>query len=173
MSVRDRSFLGVTVLLLLSACGTPRGPAESGKAPSDQRVSAAAVADPFPRACVDCHVNRPDIGMDVRISTLMAQWKEGASPGLVDAARAASPAGVTISGRHPPLPGGIGEIPATCLECHGRSSDSAPRFALLMHRVHLVGGESNHYVREFGGRCEPCHKLDRATGAWSVPSGDE
>lgn len=172
MSVR-LFFVGVAGLLFLSACGAPRGEAESAKTPPGQGASVAPAADPFPRACVDCHVNRPDIGMDVRISTLMVQWTAGASPGLVEAARAASLPSVAISGRHPKLPGGVGDIPASCMECHGSSSDSAPRFALLMHRVHLVGGESNHYIREFDGRCEPCHKLDRMTGAWVLPSGTE
>ena len=42
-----------------------------------------------------------------------------------------------------------------------------------MHRIHLTGGDKNHYLTEFQGDCTNCHKLDQKTGAWSLGSGSE
>jgi hypothetical protein len=111
--------------------------------------------------------------MDVRLSTLMAGWQSGVGPELLAAAQAASAEGVTLSGRHPDPGESMMDVPAGCFECHGRDARTAPPFARMMHRVHLTGGETNHFVTMFGGACTHCHKLDPTTGAWSLPSGRE
>lgn len=48
-------------------------PPESGTAPAPvlRPIPGITAEDPFPRGCVDCHVNMPDRNMDVRLSTLM------------------------------------------------------------------------------------------------------
>jgi hypothetical protein len=135
--------------------------------------AAAAAPDPFPRACVDCHLEYVERRMDVRLSTLMAGWREKVDPKLLAKARAAAPAGAKLEGRHPPVPGALASIPAGCLGCHGEKSTRAPPFARLMHAVHLTGGPENHFIETFQGRCTHCHKLDAATGAVVVPSGPE
>lgn len=166
---RDRGSSGVArirltalVLFLLGAPGTTPG----------QEARDPGSGDPFPQGCVSCHVVLPD-GMDVRLSTLMAGWQAGVGPELLAAAQAASPGGVTLSGRHPDPGESLADVPAGCLTCHGRDARSAPPFARLMHRVHLTGGESNPFVTMFGGACTHCHKLDPDSGAWSLPSGRE
>jgi hypothetical protein len=45
--------------------------------------------------------------------------------------------------------------------------------ARMAHPVHLTGGDENHFMTLFQGECTHCHKLDRATGAWSIPSAPE
>ncbi len=67
----------------------------------------------------------------------------------------------------------LADVPRSCLECHGRDAREAPAFARLVHRIHLTGGERNHYLTLFQGECTHCHKLDATTGAWSLPSGAE
>jgi hypothetical protein len=128
--------------------------------------------DDFPAACVSCHTVLPD-GMDVRLSTLMQTWTAKVDSILLANARAAAPTGLTVVGKHPEVGKSLSSIPAGCLVCHGRSSTLAPPFGRLMHRIHLVGGEANHFMTLFNGECTYCHKFDAGTGEWSIPSGPE
>ena len=48
-----------------------------------------------------------------------------------------------------------------------------PPLALMVHRIHLVGGEQNHSLTTFQGECTHGHKLDLATGTRSIPSAAE
>ncbi len=152
---------------------TASPPAATAAPPAALRAIPGITApDSFPRACVDCHVNLPEHKMDARLSTLLAQWSKSVEPGLLEKAEGAAPPGVTLKGRHPKL-GALGSIPARCMKCHAAASKTAPPFRKLIHRIHLVGGEKNDYLTEFGGQCTYCHKLNEATGEWSIPSAPE
>jgi mono/diheme cytochrome c family protein len=59
------------------------------------------------------------------------------------------------------------------MRCHGSRAVEAPPFSRLLHRVHLVGGPENLFLSMFQGECTHCHKLDPATGRWSLASGSE
>jgi mono/diheme cytochrome c family protein len=169
-----RAALMLPVALMLAPGLTDADEREAAAPrPPVQDIHAATTPDPFPGACVDCHLNHTDRKMDVRLSTLMARWRENVDPKLVAKARAAAPAGVKVEGRHPDVPGALASIPGGCLSCHGKDSKRAPPFASLIHAIHLTGGADNHYVAMFQGSCTHCHKLDSGTGALRVPSGPE
>ncbi len=158
---------------LSSAAPTSGPPAENGtakKAPPPRAIPGLTVPDAFPRACVDCHVNYPEVGVDARFSTALARWQEGVRPDVLAKARAAAPAGLTLGGKHPAVPDALGDVPRACLECHGKDAKAAPTFARLMHAIHLTGDAANHFMTLFQGECTHCHKLDAGTGNWSVPS---
>lgn len=146
--------------------------AQEAPPPPPRSIPGVTADDPFPAACVSCHIVLPD-GMDVRLSTLMSQWEGGVEPPLLEAAQASAPTGVTLTGRHPPMGDASRDIPAACLTCHGRTSNIAPPFARLMHRVHLGGGPTSIFLTAFQGECTYCHKLDLTSGAWSLPSASE
>ncbi|HOX26210.1 MAG TPA: hypothetical protein PLL30_08390 [Candidatus Krumholzibacteria bacterium] len=141
--------------------------------PPPRSIPGITTPDQFPRGCVDCHVDRPDLQMDVRLSTLMRQWQQGVSAEMLERVRVFSPASLTLAGRHPEVEMPFGRVPDDCLECHGRDSTSAPPFATLLHGLHLAGSESNHFVAMFQGECTHCHKLDASSGSWSLGSGAE
>jgi hypothetical protein len=145
--------------------GKPEAP------PPARKIPGITAEDPFPRACVDCHVRLPE--MDVRISTLMAGWNDRVEPVLLAKAHGSAPQGLALAGRHPAVPEALANIPVACLDCHAEGSDTAPPFAGMMHAIHLTGGEENHFLTLFQGECTHCHKLDPKTGAWSMPSGAE
>ena len=128
--------------------------------------------DKTPRGCVDCHANRPERKKDSRLPTLLAQWKNGADPKVLEKAQAAAPANRILAGKHPDIAAQIQVIPNDCLMCHGRDSQSAPPFAKLQHTLHLVGGKENRFLAAAQGTCTHCHKLDPKTGAWHLGSGD-
>jgi nitrate/TMAO reductase-like tetraheme cytochrome c subunit len=101
--------------------------------------------DTFPAGCVDCHVK------ERRVSVLLK------AP--------------TMKKKHPPVV--TKGIPASCMKCHSATSKIIPPFAPLMHRLHLGKGDASQFVIQFGGECTHCHKLNKTTGAWSVPAGAE
>ena len=49
--------------------------------------------DPFPHACVDCHIDYPEMKLDARFGTMMAQWNEQVPPELLAKAGIALPKG--------------------------------------------------------------------------------
>ena len=100
--------------------------------------------DAFPAGCVDCHVK------EHRLSVLLK------AP--------------TRKKKHPPV--ATKDIPAACMKCHPATSKTIP-FAPLMHKAHLAKGDASEFVKQFGGECTHCHKLDKATGRWALPSGAE
>lgn len=121
--------------------------------------------DQFPNGCVDCHIQQH------RLTLLLGQWN-----GKVDAKRLAAmqafvPKGVTLKGRHPTVAGK--DIPASCMKCHAAASKTIPPLAPLMHGIHLAKGDAGDFVKQFGGECTHCHKLNKANGTWSMPSGAE
>ena len=169
-------FLWVAVAILPGAGSAIAQPADSTGGPPPmppaRKIPGITAEDPFPKACVSCHVNLPERKMDVRISTLLKAWTEKVEPALLAKAQAAAPTGVTLVGKHPAASSALKDIPAGCIKCHGSASKKAPPFTHMMHTIHLTG-EGNHFLAEFQGECTHCHKLDAKTGTWSIPSGSE
>ncbi len=153
-----------------SSAGGP--PAGSGPPPARQ-VPGINAEDPYPGGCVDCHIVYPDMNMDTRFSTLLKGWGDRVEPGLLAKAQSSAPEGVSLTGKHPPADGAVQDVPAACLTCHGRNSRKAPPFVRMIHRLHLVGGEENHFMTVFQAQCTFCHKLNLSTGEWSLSSGPE
>jgi hypothetical protein len=167
----------VPTALLAAVLGLPAtagSPATAGAGPGPRVVPGLTGEDTHPGACVDCHVDFPERGMDARLSVWLARWTRGeVEPRLLQQARASAPPGVAIEGRHPEASDSLGDIPGACLECHGTDAREAPPFARLIHLVHLEGGAQNHFMTVFQGECTLCHKLDARTGQWIVPSEPE
>jgi len=174
MGTRSQLMLVVTFLFATSsvAVGAPPEGARDA-APPLRPIPGLTAPDPFPRGCVDCHVDMPDRNMDVRLSTLMRGWQERVDAALLNKARAFSPAGIVLEGRHPKVEVAGEEIPKACLECHSSTSTTAPPFGRLLHGLHLTGGAENHFLSLFQGECTHCHKLNPATGLWSLGNGTE
>jgi len=164
------SLVRAAVMLALAVPGGIR--AQEAPAPPVRAIPGITAEDPFPQACVSCHVVLPD-GVDVRLSTLMTHWMNGVDSLLLAHARSAAPAGLALVGKHPNVSPALTDIPAGCLVCHGSNATLAPPFTRLIHRIHLSGGNTNHFLSMFQGECTFCHKLDKASGAWSIPSGPE
>lgn len=140
--------------------------------PAVRAIPGITAKDVYPSGCVGCHIRQPD-GTDTRISTLMALWN-----GKVDAKRlsmmqALAPKGVTLKGKHLPAGSAVKNIPASCAKCHGPQSKIAPSLGPLMHVVHISRGQESRFVTQFQGECTHCHKLNKSTGKWSIPSGAE
>jgi len=163
------SLRGVAVVLpcLLLAGGAMTQPPPP---PPARVIPGITGEDAFPLACVDCHVNRPEINLDVRLSTVLGRWRDHVDARALAASRAA---GFAPTGRHPDSSEAVADVPTRCLDCHAAGSSEAPEFARLMHAIHLTGGEENHFLTLFQGECTHCHKLDPATAAWRVPSAPE
>lgn len=144
----------------------------AGALPSAREIPGITSADKFPRACVDCHINMPDINRDERIGTMMSEWTSGVRKELLDKARSVANGGASLRGRHPAVTGALEDIPAACVTCHERTDSRAPPLGPLLHIIHLTGQE-NHFLRIFQGECTHCHKLDTDTGKWSMPTAPE
>jgi hypothetical protein len=141
--------------------------------PPARKIPGITAEDRYPRGCVDCHVNYTDLKMDTRFKTMMAQWNEGVEPKLLALTKASAPDGLTIKGKHPSVPFALTDIPAKCMICHAKTSKTAPPFAYLIHNIHLTGGEQNHFLTIFQGECTHCHKLNKTSGGWTIPSAPE
>lgn len=120
--------------------------------------------DAYPTGCVACHVK------ENRISTLLAQWN-GKVNANVTAMQAFVPKSLTLKGKHPPV--ATKDVPASCMKCHTATSKVIPPLAPLMHGIHLAKGDGSEFVKQFQGECTHCHKLNKTTGTWSLPSGAE
>lgn len=137
-------------------------------------IPGLTVEDPFPRGCVDCHIDRPEEKMDVRISTQIRTWSERVDTEVLERVRTITADTVELSGRHPLLPAqSYEDIPASCMECHDGTRQGIPRMGPMLHALHLVGGQENHFLTVFGGECTYCHKFDADTGNWSILSAPE
>jgi len=157
----------VLLPLLLAAAGPPV------ELPPAREIPGITVEDRYPRSCVDCHVVYPDIDRDTRFGPMLERWSQKVEPELLEVAQAAAPAGVVLAGKHPVVADALGDIPASCLSCHGEASTEAPSFGPMIHRIHLTGGARSVFLTLFQGECTHCHKLDPSTGAWSLPGGAE
>lgn len=121
--------------------------------------------DVYPAACIDCHVK------DMRISALLTHWNGKVDAKTLAAMQAFVPKGVTLKGKHPPV--ATKDVPASCIKCHSATSKVIPPFASLVHGIHLAKGDASDFVKQYQGECTHCHKLNKATGVWSLPSGAE
>ena len=170
-----RTLLGLALVVL--AFGARAEPQENKDAPPPlpppREIPGITASDAYPRSCVDCHVVYPELKRDERLSTLMKTWTEAVDPKLLAAAQVAMPAGVKLKGRHPAAPGALKNPPASCVTCHGPTSKTAPPFSRMIHVIHLTGGKDNVFLTVFRGECTHCHKLDPATGSWTMPGGPE
>ncbi|HEU4390291.1 MAG TPA: hypothetical protein VFV34_20985 [Blastocatellia bacterium] len=167
MLVVASSFICLTLLAMAQDKEKQSPPQPARKIPG------ITVDDAFPRGCVDCHINYPQMNVDARFSSLMKGWTTKVEPALLARAQAAAPRGVTLKGKHPDVAFALKNIPASCMTCHSKKSTLAPPFAQMVHGIHLTGGEENHFLTVFQGECTHCHKLDRKTGLWLLPSSPE
>jgi cytochrome c553 len=170
--------IAATLLLIFiaghaqAAAQAPAPAAKPAPPAAARKIPGINAPDPYPKACVDCHVSKPQ--MDVRLSTQMQQWMAGkVDPALLATVQGSAPAGLKLKGRHPDAADAFDDVPASCADCHSEDSKKAPPLAGMVHRLHLVGGDKNHFMTEFQGECTYCHKFNAATGSWSVPSGPE
>ena len=104
--------------------------------------------------------NRSGIGL----STLMRQWQDKVEPALLERLRPFTPGEIALKGKHPKFEVAGAEVPKACLTCHARTSKAAPPLGRMLHGLHLVGGEKNHFLTQFQGECTHCHRLETATG---------
>jgi hypothetical protein len=57
------------------------------------------------------------------------------------------------------------------MKCHTATSKTIPPLAPLMHGIHLAKADASEFVRQFGGECTHCHKLNApATNSKSLHS---
>lgn len=170
-----RLLAWVVVGGMLVFVGATRGHTDAGGAelPPARGVPGVSSADLHPHGCVDCHVQIPEMNVDARFGTLMAKLEQEVEPKLLEMARASSPEGVAIRGRHPPVPGALKDIPTSCNPCHAADSRTAPPFARLLHRIHLSSDPRNVFMTVYQGECTHCHKLDGVSGVFSMPAGPE
>jgi len=165
------SVLCVSAIALLATAQTEQsGPPAP---PPARKIPGITAEDPYRHACVDCHLNYVEMNLDTRFSTLLHHWSEQVDPKLLAKAQASAPAGMTLQGKHPDATSSLTDIPAKCLVCHGKGSKIAPPFVGMIHNIHLTGGEENHFLTMFQGECTYCHKIDLATGHWTIPSAPE
>ncbi len=166
----------IAVVSVVLACGSAlaaNAATESKGPPPMRQIPGLTAPDQFARGCVDCHVAMPDKKMDVRLSTLMQQWQDKVDPALLERVRAFAPPEIALKGKHPKFTVAGAEVPKACMTCHSRTSKIAPPLGRMLHGLHLVGGEKNPFLSLFQGECTHCHKLDTATGNWSLKSGAE
>jgi len=131
------------------------------------------VEDRFPRGCVDCHINMPQINQDERLSSVMSNWTLQVPPEILKKTRLVVGNDKPLKGRHPRSDQMFQAIPRNCLNCHENGSGSIVPIIPLIHLIHLSGGEKNHYLSLFEGQCTHCHKLEPNTGTMTVPIADE
>ncbi len=143
------------------------------KLPPPRNIPGITSEDNFPNACVDCHLNYTEMNMDTRFSTLIKLWNEKVDSALLAKAQASAPEGLVLKGKHPNSPKSFNNVPQECLTCHKKDTKIAPPFAGMIHKIHLTGGEQNHFLTIFQGECTYCHKLNSTTGRWTIPSGPE
>ncbi len=141
--------------------------------PPVAEIPGLTVEDRFPRGCVDCHINLPELGQDERLSSIMAHWVEQVPPELLEKAANVADSGASLKGRHPLPTGMFRSVPETCLDCHEKGPGAVVPLVPLIHRIHLSDREENHFMTIFQGHCTHCHKFDPGTGVVSVPSAPE
>jgi len=160
----------IAALLLVLLLGSPVRAAE----PTLPDIPGITTADRFPGACVDCHVHRPDIKKDYRLSAHMRDWQAGADPHMMEKLRAIGGMGANLTGRHPAVQAeSFTNVPGSCIDCHAKPESKTVPLDRIAHVLHLTGGRENHFITLFAGQCTACHKLDAKTGHWSIPSGPE
>jgi len=170
-------FMGVVISSVLWILPlAPQAQTEAGgpaEMPPARAIPGISAEDQFPNACVDCHIDYTDINLDTRFRTLMAQWAEKVDSGVLEIARDVGGPGINLVGVHPLVDAALHDIPAACFSCHQSGASGVVPLVPLLHRIHVGGGSDAVFLRVFQGECTHCHKLDRTTGQWHVPSGPE
>lgn len=167
------------VLLVLALTGLvalDTGTADTGskqEPPPPRKIPGITSPDGFPRACVDCHVEYPELKLDARLGTLMSRLSTGVEAKLMARVQGLTPAGTQLKGVHPEVRLEGRDIPGTCVACHATGAGKVLPFARMMHVLHLHADGDNHFLSIFQGECTHCHKLDGRTGRWTVPSAPE
>ena len=141
--------------------------------PPVSEIPGLTADDLFPRGCVDCHIDMPQIKQDERLSSVMSSWDRQVPPELVEKARSIARDGEAIKGRHPLSVEMFQDIPENCQRCHKKGPGSVVPLGPLIHLIHLSGGQNNHYFTIFQGHCTHCHKFDLNTGIFNLPSAQE
>lgn len=139
--------------------------------PAARKIPGINEKDPYPRGCVDCHVNRA--GMPAPISAVVKGWTTKVDPKLLAKLQQFAPKGMTLKGKHPNVAAMVKDIPGGCLKCHAKGSKAAPPFATMIHGIHFTDGDSNTFLTTFQGECTFCHKLITTTVEWAMPSAAE
>lgn len=160
------------VLYSQEANQKPATIANQPQIPAVRNIPGITAEDPRPKACVDCHANRPDMNYDGRLSTLINSWSKKVDPEVLAKAQKTVIQGVTLTGIHPDASVAFNSIPDGCLRCH-RLRPTAPPFEAVVHLIHLTGGEKNHFITFYQGDCTNCHKLNPNNGVFVVPSNAE
>jgi hypothetical protein len=161
------------VVWLIAVDGAIAGENGSIELPKATRsIPGLTGVDSHPGACMDCHIQMSDIGLDVRLSTALREWERKVPAKLMAIAEDTVGPGTRLTGRHPSVVMPLEDVPSTCINCH-RTASAAPPFDRLIHLAHYRGGDENHFLSIFGGECTLCHKMDQETGAWRIPSGPE
>ncbi|MFQ5834507.1 MAG: cytochrome c3 family protein [bacterium] len=163
---------GVMLLIVGGTAFITFGQEEQPKVPE---IPGITVEDAKPQGCVDCH-RKVSPERDYRLTVHAEEWTKEVPSELLKKAQAAAPPGVTMKGKHPEIGAVITTIPKDCLTCHSEQTAKtigAPPFVRLLHLIHLVGGEENHFVTNYQGQCTHCHSLNKATGEWTIKSGKE
>ncbi|MBM2813891.1 MAG: hypothetical protein HW421_653 [Ignavibacteria bacterium] len=163
------SFLLIVSIVIIGAFSTAIP--QDSKMPPAREVPGLNSPDKYPKACVSCHINYPEMKTDARLSVLSVAWNTQVEPGLLAKSQAACNEGVTLKGKHPSKFNENTNIPQACITCHSKTSKNAPEMGKLMHTIHLTG-KDNTYFSWGNGDCTNCHKMDKS-GDWSIPSGKE
>ena len=170
---RCQLFAAVMYCSLLSPVFTENSEAAEDLVPVVAEIPGLTTEDRFPRGCVDCHIDMPQINQDERLSSVMSAWDRKVPPELVEKAKAVARDDLAIKGRHPLSEKMFQAIPENCQDCHENGSGSVVPLVPLIHLIHLSGGEDNHYLTIFQGHCTHCHKFDLNTGIANLPSANE
>jgi len=147
--------------------------AEASGAPPLRAIPGITSDDQFPTACVGCHVNYEDMNLDARLSTVMARWSKRVDAEYLQIAQSLVGPNIILTGVHPKVDVAHQYIPAVCLNCHERRADNPMPLVPFLHKVHLNAEGKAVFLSIFQGECTHCHKLDKATGQWSVPNAAE
>ena len=160
--------------LLTAASHAQNAPSQQPEMPPARAIPGITADDQYPRACVDCHINDVAMNRDTRLSTLTAQWTERVPSELLETARSVAGSNVQLKGVHPRVRDAVlRDIPDSCLSCHEHNARHTPPLVPLLHEIHLGSGDEAVYLRMFQGECTHCHKWNKTTGEWRIPSGPE
>lgn len=172
MSFKSKSLKQLLVVAFLIAITVIVARTQDAKeAPAARNIPGVNAPDMFPKGCVDCHKNYPEMKMDVRLSTVLNGWGEAVDAKLLAKVQTVAP-DIALKGKHKFKVTDQTNIPEACNACHGKMK-TAPPLHQLLHVIHLTGDKDNKFISMFQGDCTHCHKLDAKKGIWTVGSGKE
>jgi len=176
MAYTPRRILACAIaggLLCSPAVQGQNGAAGPPEMPPPRAIPGLTTDDLFPSACVDCHLNYPEMGMDTRLSSVLAAWAETVDPVVLQVAQGLAVPAQSLRGVHPRVELAQERIPGVCLECHADGAGKVLPLVPFLHKVHLADTGPSVYLRVFQGECTHCHKFDKGTGEWQVPDATE